>query len=171
MSEFNEIGISLRQGDFIDRLMYSSSNGALICILRNKVDQRTRCFIKTIEESIYSEVSLPFEAKAFALCSSKVVAINKCESLVSGKQLWCAFEPFGCIEKTIGEISLAFNSPNTRRVWVSQFIESDSTRLNCRFGRELKLESGGVTVQYAVGELNIETGAIEFIKDLATPFA
>ncbi|AMV32619.1 hypothetical protein VN12_10970 [Pirellula sp. SH-Sr6A] len=171
MIEFDAIGISLGQGEFIERLMYSSVNGVLVCILARKGDRRKRCFVRSIEKTLYAEASLPFEAVAFALCSSKIVAINQVESLVNGKQLLCSFEPNGRMEKTVGEVTLGFTSPNTRRVWVSQFVESDSSRLTCRFARELILESGDVTVQYAVGELNIDTGSIDLIKDLATPFA
>lgn len=171
--EFQEIGLTFtdQSHEFIDRLMYSENQGIMICLLGSKATQRKRCFIKSIEEPTYREVDLPFEAVNIALNQSTLVATSKVESLINGKQLWCSFEPYCSKDKLSGEVSLAFNSPNTRRIWVAKFIQSDSKRLHCIFARELKLESGGVKVQYSLGDFDVSTGAITLVKDLATPFA
>ncbi len=173
MTDFQEIGLTPFDPscEFIDRLMYSEKKGVMICLLGSRTKRSKRCFVKSTEELTYREVSLPFEAIEFALNDTMLVATNQVESLVHGKQLWYSFEPGGSVAKACGEVSLAFHSLNTRRKWVSKFIESNSDRLHCIFGREQMLESGGAQVQYSLGKFDVETGAITLVRDLDTPFA
>ena len=173
--DYHEIGLMLdKKHEFVDFVLYCQAKTAVLCVSKSKESRRRRCFYRSFSDDKYREIDLPFHAINITLISSRLIITNEGESTTYGKQRWCSFEIDNPKENAFGDVSQLRSEPNFRRIWVSDFINSDPPRLYCKFAQEIVIQSEsrkGIGVQYAIGEFDIFTGKIKLLQNLESPFA
>ena len=155
--DMSVFGLPIGDGTyFVESLAYSDRYKRLVCVVGSRKGPQRRCFLRTLENSIYTEIELPFSSVCFALYEDQIVFAEESESRIQR----CGTFNLHSETMRFGNLSLQTVQCTEQIVWISRFLPtSEAGRLHCIFTQQSIVVENGKSfgrVVISVGSLCVD---------------